>query len=78
MHAYTVHLTFIYHFIHRQKYNEFVLCVKKNGGDEDACKTAYQLAASICADEDLTTWKEQRAAGTFLGVQENPPKEHHH
>ena len=62
----------------RQKYNEFVLCVKKNGGDEDACKTAYQLAASICPDEDLTTWKEQRAAGTFLGVQEHPPKETHH
>ena len=65
--------------ISRQKYNEFVLCVKKNGGDEDACKTQRQLARSICPDEWVTAWNEQRANGNFLGVQEREaePKVHH-
>lgn len=35
----------------RQKYNEFVLCLKKNDGDEDECKRARQLALSICPSE---------------------------
>lgn len=57
-----------------------MLCVKNNGGDEDKCLKAKQFASSICTDEDLNNWKEQRAAGTFLGVQEHAPKEaeHHH
>jgi hypothetical protein len=35
----------------RQKYNEFVLCLKKNDGDEDTCKPARALALSICPEE---------------------------
>ena len=35
----------------RQKYNEYVLCLKKNGGDEDECKKAKQFAYSICPDD---------------------------
>ena len=57
-----------------------MLCLKKNGGDEDSCKVNLQLARSICPDEWVTQWNEQRAAGNFLGVQENDsePKKHHH
>jgi len=53
-----------------QKYNEFVLC-EKRGGDEETCKGARQLAASICPDLDMETWDEQRESGIFLGVQPN-------
>ena len=56
-----------------QRYNEYVLCVKKNDGDEDACKSARQLALSICIDADIEAWDEQRVNGNFLGVQEKPP-----
>jgi hypothetical protein len=35
----------------RQKYNEFVLCVRKNGGEETACREARQLAVSICPND---------------------------
>lgn len=60
-----------------QKYNEFVLCLKK-GGDDDSCKPARQLAASICPDIDMEAWDEQRQKGNFLGVQIGAPKEAHH
>lgn len=32
----------------RTRYNEYVLCLKNNDGDEDSCKKYYQLAASLC------------------------------
>ena len=35
----------------RQRYNEYVLCVKKNHGDEITCQVARQHAKSICPDE---------------------------
>jgi hypothetical protein len=35
----------------RQKYNEFVLCMKKSGGDEDACDAQRQLADHLCPSE---------------------------
>lgn len=62
----------------RQKYNEYVLCVKKNAGDEDACLKEKQFAFSICPEDDLTAWKEQREAGNFLGVQERPRAKEDH
>jgi len=34
-----------------QKYNEYVLCVKKSSGDEEKCFPARKLAHSICLDE---------------------------
>jgi len=59
-----------------QNYNAWVLCLKK-GGDEDSCKGARQLAASICVDIDMEAWDEQRGNGTFLGVQMGNEKHEH-
>ena len=64
-----------------QKYNEYVLCVKKSGGDEEGCKLMKQRAMSICPLDYVTMWDEQRVAGNFLGVQEREPVKgdaHHH
>ena len=52
-----------------QKYNEYVLCMKSNDGDESACKKAKQSCVSICPAEWTEKWDEQREAGNFLGVQ---------
>ncbi|POM65867.1 Cytochrome c oxidase subunit VIb, partial [Phytophthora palmivora] len=30
------------------RYNEYVLCLKSNDGDEDACHKYFQYAASLC------------------------------
>mmetsp|Transcript_28805 Transcript_28805/g.72519 ORF Transcript_28805/g.72519 Transcript_28805/m.72519 type:complete len:94 (-) Transcript_28805:95-376(-) len=63
-----------------QKYNEFVLCLKKKNGDEDACKEARHAALSICLEDMVEEWDDQRAEGNFLGVQEKPEahdEEHH-
>jgi hypothetical protein len=38
-------------FCFRQKYNEFVLCLKKTGGDEEGCEPKRQLAVSICPND---------------------------
>jgi hypothetical protein len=38
-------------FLCRQKYNEFVLCLRKTEGDESACAESRQLATSICPTE---------------------------
>mmetsp|Transcript_6599 Transcript_6599/g.11079 ORF Transcript_6599/g.11079 Transcript_6599/m.11079 type:complete len:89 (+) Transcript_6599:68-334(+) len=59
-----------------QKYNEFVLCMKKSDGDEDACKPALSLARSICPDEWIDNWQDNRDNGAFLGVQERPAEDH--
>mmetsp|Transcript_20692 Transcript_20692/g.20036 ORF Transcript_20692/g.20036 Transcript_20692/m.20036 type:complete len:99 (+) Transcript_20692:82-378(+) len=56
-----------------QKYNEYILCLKRNELDEDVCMKQKQLAYSICPDDWTTEWKEQRSGGTFLGVQEQEP-----
>ncbi len=63
----------------RQKYNEFVVCVKENHGDNDACVGARRLALNICPTGWVSTWDEQRTTGKFLGVQEvdADPKDHH-
>ena len=36
--------------VDRHKYNAYVLCVKKSGGEE-ACEAARSQAQSICPDE---------------------------
>lgn len=51
------------------RYNEFVLCLKTYDGDEDACKSYYQNAASLCPSSWVERWNEQREEGTFQGVQ---------
>lgn len=32
----------------RTRYNEYVLCLKNNDGEEDSCKKYFQLASSLC------------------------------
>eukprot|EP01033_Poteriospumella_lacustris_P012412 gene12412-8882_t len=63
-----------------QKYNEFVLCLKKNSGDDSVCRANKQAYLSICPAEWVETWDTQRETGKFLGVQENgevPSGSHH-
>ncbi|KAJ8611666.1 hypothetical protein CTAYLR_007891 [Chrysophaeum taylorii] len=50
------------------RYNEWVMCMKKTEGDEDACKPMRQLAISICPDEWTAKWDEERDEGRFAGV----------
>jgi hypothetical protein len=54
--------------------------VKKTGGDEEKCFPMRKLAHSICLDEWMTQWDEQREKGNFLGIQEKAAaaaKAHH-
>ncbi|KAE8885119.1 hypothetical protein PF005_g16364 [Phytophthora fragariae] len=51
------------------RYNEYVLCLKNNDGDEDTCKKYFQHASSICPNSWTDRWNEQREEGTFQGVQ---------
>ena len=50
------------------RYNEYVMCLKKTESDEDACKPMRQLALSICPDDWWGKWDEEREEGTFSGV----------
>ena len=54
----------------RTRYNEFVFCLR--GGDEDACKGLRQWARSICPDDWVERWDEERGNGNFAGVSETP------
>ena len=47
---------FPYHLgVARQRYNEYVLCLKRNDADEDVCKKQKALAYSICPDDWVRT-----------------------
>mmetsp|Transcript_2501 Transcript_2501/g.4205 ORF Transcript_2501/g.4205 Transcript_2501/m.4205 type:complete len:96 (-) Transcript_2501:203-490(-) len=63
-----------------QRYNEFVLCLKKSEGDAEACAPARHLAISLCPEDWINNWDEQRENGNFLGVQEKAAAadDHHH
>ncbi len=37
--------------ISRNRYNEWVLCLKGTNGDADACKGVRQMMTSICPDD---------------------------
>jgi len=50
------------------RYNEYVMCLKKTESDEDACKPMRQLALSICPDDWWNKWDEEREEGKFSGV----------
>ena len=52
----------------RNRYNEWIMCLKGTGGDEDACKGVRQMAHSICPDEWIQGWDEQREEGSFAGI----------
>ncbi|KAJ1451570.1 cytochrome c oxidase, subunit VIb [Pelagophyceae sp. CCMP2097] len=51
------------------RYNEWVMCLKKTDGDEDACKVMRQFAMSICPDDWSKKWDEEREEGNFPGIQ---------
>jgi len=53
----------------RNRYNEWVLCLKGTDGDEDACKGVRQMASSICPVEWTEKWDEERDEGKFGGIQ---------
>eukprot|EP00924_Labyrinthula_sp_SR-Ha-C_P004663 maker-scaffold_1-snap-gene-7.39-mRNA-1 protein AED:0.40 eAED:0.40 QI:140/1/1/1/0.5/0.33/3/78/78 len=50
------------------RYNEWILCLKKTEGDEDACKESRFFAEDICPNEWIEDWDEQREEGNFPGV----------
>ena len=45
----------IFLLVTRQKYNEYVLCLKRNDADEDVCKKQKAFAYSICPDDWVRT-----------------------
>eukprot|EP00341_Mesodinium_pulex_P001425 CAMPEP_0116940462 /NCGR_PEP_ID=MMETSP0467-20121206/33383_1 /TAXON_ID=283647 /ORGANISM="Mesodinium pulex, Strain SPMC105" /LENGTH=120 /DNA_ID=CAMNT_0004623011 /DNA_START=35 /DNA_END=397 /DNA_ORIENTATION=- len=65
-----------------QMYNIYVLCAKKNDGDDDKCVRQKFNAYTNCPHMWTDQWDEEREKGTFLGVQvSNPWKkndDHHH
>jgi len=62
----------------RNRYNEWVLCLKGTDGDEDACKGVRQMASSICPVEWVsakpqpgtlhTTTSHVQIAARLIGV----------
>jgi cytochrome c oxidase subunit 6b len=62
------------------RYNEWVLCLKRTGSDEEACKTQRQFMYSICPSHHYERWDEERDAGNFAGIQmtDDEPKKGKH
>ena len=50
------------------RYNEWVLCLKKTGGDDDACLKQRRYALSLCPESYIENWDEQREEKCFPGV----------
>mmetsp|Transcript_4595 Transcript_4595/g.7148 ORF Transcript_4595/g.7148 Transcript_4595/m.7148 type:complete len:107 (-) Transcript_4595:155-475(-) len=50
------------------RYNEWLVCLKQTGKDEDSCKPMRQLATSVCPSIWYDKWDEEREEGTFPGV----------
>ena len=50
----------------------------KKTGEEAPCLPMRQLAVSICPDDWVEKWDEEREAGNFMGVKENEEKKAHH
>lgn len=50
------------------RYNEWLLCMKQTGGDDDKCQTFRQWSVSICPDDWVSNWDEAREEGTFMGI----------
>ncbi|KAF0690308.1 Aste57867_18289 [Aphanomyces stellatus] len=51
------------------RYNEWALCLKQNGDDEDACKKQRSYARSLCPGSWIEKWDTERDEGNFSGVQ---------
>ncbi|CAM9220171.1 unnamed protein product [Choristocarpus tenellus] len=62
------HCWYVFQKRSHQKFNEWVLCVKNADGDEDACKPHRQLAVSLCPNEWVEKWDEERDEGNFSGI----------
>lgn len=56
-------------FFHRTLYNEWIVCLKKTSGDEELCKKKRWLAKSICPNDWMERWDDERDEGTFAGIQ---------
>lgn len=50
------------------RYNEWLLCLKETGKDEDKCQVYRQYALSICPNDWTENWDEARGEGTFHGL----------
>eukprot|EP00276_Gloeochaete_wittrockiana_P006516 CAMPEP_0184645132 /NCGR_PEP_ID=MMETSP0308-20130426/1675_1 /TAXON_ID=38269 /ORGANISM="Gloeochaete witrockiana, Strain SAG 46.84" /LENGTH=78 /DNA_ID=CAMNT_0027073967 /DNA_START=80 /DNA_END=316 /DNA_ORIENTATION=+ len=51
------------------KYCEYYACIKAKGEDEPLCTQFKRAYASLCPDEWVEKWEEQRANGKFAGPQ---------
>ena len=60
----------------RNRYNEWIMCLKGTDGDDAACKGVRQMAHSICPDEWIQQWDEQREEGSFAGIKFPSGDEH--
>mmetsp|Transcript_16890 Transcript_16890/g.47141 ORF Transcript_16890/g.47141 Transcript_16890/m.47141 type:complete len:111 (-) Transcript_16890:177-509(-) len=49
------------------RYNEFHKCVKEKGEDAEECTFYAKAYRTLCPDEWITKWNEEREAGTFPG-----------
>mmetsp|Transcript_6793 Transcript_6793/g.8576 ORF Transcript_6793/g.8576 Transcript_6793/m.8576 type:complete len:80 (+) Transcript_6793:198-437(+) len=50
------------------RYNEWVLCLKRTEGDSAGCFKTRKFALSICPNEWIEKWDEEREAGNFPGL----------
>ena len=50
------------------RYNEWLVCLKQTK-DEEGCQNLRYLATNICPTIWTEKWDEERAEGTFPGVQ---------
>ena len=50
------------------RYNEWLVCLKQTGNDNDKCQTYRQYSLSICPGKWVEDWDEAREENTFYGV----------
>ena len=49
------------------RYNEFHKCAKEKGADDANCQAFQRYYRSICPNEWVEKWDEQRENGTWAG-----------
>ena len=49
-------------------FNEYLVCMKQNDDDAEACKSRIRAYRTVCPAEWVENWNEQIDAGTFPGV----------
>ena len=50
------------------RYNEWLLCLKETGKNEEKCQVYRQYALSICPGDWTANWDEAREEGSFAGL----------